>query len=305
MKSSPIAFPLWSLRAVLAFSAVLLVSCQQVTEIGVPSIYTKQRLELQAGYTPAENAAIEKNCYAGPPVVTKFTGKLLLVARSGYVLTHSSFMREPLWVAEGIPASQLTGPGNRQDNFEADPLVPASDRAELKDYSGAGYDRGHQAPAADFKVMQKLTDESFYLSNMAPQIGAGFNRAIWKDLEDFVREKIRANGSGFVITGPLLYDPAEEDPATADGIVKVKWIGSGRVAVPTHFYKIMILPHPGGKVTCVAFVLENKKYPTGKAYDFSIFIKSVSWIEKRTGINFMPNLDPQMERELESKPGTL
>lgn len=293
------------MRAALALGAALLSSCQSVTEIGVPSIYSKQRLELQAGYTPAEKAAIEKNCFAGPPVVIKFTGKLLLVARDGYVLTHSSFLREPLWVAEGIPAKQLTGPGERKDNFQPDPLVPSSDRAELKDYSGAGYDRGHQAPAADFKLTQKLTDESFYLSNMAPQIGAGFNRAIWKELEDFIREKIKANGSGYVITGPLLYDPAEEDPATADGIVKVKWIGSGRVAVPTHFYKIMILPKPGGKATCVAFVLENKKYPTGKSYDFSIFIKPVAWIEKRTGINFMPNLDPQAERELEAKPGTL
>ncbi len=291
--------------AVLALGALLFSSCQNVTEIGLPSIYTQQRLELQAGYTPAEKAAIDKNCFGGVPVVAKPTGKTVLVAREGYVLLHSSFLREPLWVAEGIPAKQLVGKASRADNFAPDPQLPAEERAELKDYSGAGYDRGHQAPAADFKSSQKLTDESFFLSNMSPQVGAGFNRAVWKDLEDFIRGKIEANGSGYVITGPLLYDPAEENSATADGIVKVKWIGKGRVAVPTHFYKIMILPHPGGKTTCVAFVLENKKYPTGKAHDYSQFIQSVAWIQQRTGIDFMPDLDPQTERELESKPGTL
>ena len=217
----------WSLRATVALGALLLASCQSVTEIGVPSIYSEQKLELQAGYTPAEKAAIEKNCFAGPPTITKATGRLLLVAREGYVLTHSSFLRGPLWVAEGIPAKQLVGPGERRDNFEADPTVPPTDRAELKDYARAGFDRGHQAPAADFKLTQKLTDESFYLSNMSPQVGAGFNRAIWKELEDFIRDRIKANGSGYVITGPLLYDPAEDNAATADGIVPVKWIGGG------------------------------------------------------------------------------
>ncbi len=195
--------------------------------------------------------------------------------------------------------------GERQDNFAPDPKVPAADRAELKDYEGSGYDRGHQAPAADFKSSQKLTDESFYLSNMAPQVGAGFNRAVWAHLEDFVREKIKENGSGYVITGPLYYDPAEDDPKTADGIVKMKWIGRGRVAVPTHFFKIMVLPKPGGKASCVGFVLENKKHPTGAPHNFSQYIKSVDWIEERAGINFMPDLNPQKERELEAKPGLL
>jgi endonuclease G len=31
-------------------------------------------------------------------------------------------------------------------------------------------------PAADAKISQKAMDETFYLTNIAPQVGDGFNR---------------------------------------------------------------------------------------------------------------------------------
>jgi DNA/RNA endonuclease G (NUC1) len=49
-------------------------------------------------------------------------------------------------------------------------------RALLKDYIRSGFDRGHQAPAADATFTQEAMDETFLLTNMAPQVGIGFNR---------------------------------------------------------------------------------------------------------------------------------
>lgn len=40
----------------------------------------------------------------------------------------------------------------------------------------SGYDRGHMVPAADAKISQGAMDETFFLSNVAPQVGDGFNR---------------------------------------------------------------------------------------------------------------------------------
>lgn len=68
----------------------------------------------------------------------------------------------------------------------------------------SGYDRGHMVPAADAKISQNAMDETFFLSNVAPQVGDGFNRhcksssrpvliglftdhADWAYLEDFCR----------------------------------------------------------------------------------------------------------------------
>jgi endonuclease G len=60
--------------------------------------------------------------------------------------------------------------------FKEDTDIPTLFRALLKDYSGSGYDRGHQAPAADATFTQEAMDQTFLLTNMAPQVGIGFNR---------------------------------------------------------------------------------------------------------------------------------
>lgn len=44
-----------------------------------------------------------------------------------------------------------------------------------------------RVPAADAKISQQAMDETFYLSNIAPQVGDGFNRHYWAYLEDFCR----------------------------------------------------------------------------------------------------------------------
>jgi DNA/RNA endonuclease G (NUC1) len=54
-------------------------------------------------------------------------------------------------------------------------LVPCAETLLISDFK-SGYDRGHMVPAADAKISQKAMDETFYLSNIAPQVGDGFNR---------------------------------------------------------------------------------------------------------------------------------
>jgi endonuclease G len=54
------------------------------------------------------------------------------------------------------------------------------------DYEKSGYDRGHLAPAADMGFSKITMAESFYYSNMSPQV-PGFNRGIWKQLEEQTR----------------------------------------------------------------------------------------------------------------------
>jgi endonuclease G len=61
------------------------------------------------------------------------------------------------------------------------------------------------------------------------------------------------------------------------------------VAVPTHLFKIVVLKGKTGQWRSIAFVMKNEKYP--KNVDYTQFIQSIRWIEDRTGINFMPELD--------------
>lgn len=76
-------------------------------------------------------------------------------------------------------------------------------RSNNADYSHSGYDRGHLAAAGNHKAHQKHVEQTFYLSNMAPQVGKGFNRDSWNRLEKYVRKLVRNSNGVYCCTGPL------------------------------------------------------------------------------------------------------
>lgn len=76
-------------------------------------------------------------------------------------------------------------------------------RARNHDYKQSGFDRGHLAAAGNHRLCQEYADETFVLSNIAPQVGAGFNRDAWNNLEKYVRKLARMHKNVYVCTGPL------------------------------------------------------------------------------------------------------
>jgi endonuclease G len=277
---------------------------------------TPQRYQRAAGpYTTYEQEQGQQHplCAFGMPERESGWdhGPTVTADRPGYVLEHGSRDKVPLWVCERVVKKHLKKKANRKKSrFKPDPRLRPGERAELADYRGSGYDRGHQAPAADFKYSQDRMNDSFYLSNMAPQVGIGFNRHIWSALEGRVRDAVRNRGEVFVITGGMFYDPDEEQPETADGFVEFEVIGPNQVSVPTHFYKIVVAKNADGEWQAIGFVLENRAYPRapGGNYDFAPFVQAIDWIEERAGINFMPLLDEDdraLEERLERNPAEL
>lgn len=80
-----------------------------------------------------------------------------------------------------------------------------------RDAQGSGFDRGHLAPAGNHKQSQEYCNETFYLSNIAPQVGAGFNRDKWEHLERYVRKMTKRYKNVYVCTGPLYLPKRESD----------------------------------------------------------------------------------------------
>lgn len=187
--------------------------------------------------------------------------------------------RNPNWVAEHItPASLLMQNGDRRHSaFAEDPAIPEKFRARLKDYFRSGYDRGHQVPAADAKWSQPAMDSTFWLSNMCPQVGEGFNRDYWAHFEDFCRRLTSFYPSVRIVTGPL-YLP-KKDPVDGKWRVSYEVIGSPpNIAVPTHFYKVIYAEDgkTGGNVSLGAFVLPNAVIANDKPLqDFEVPMEAV------------------------------
>ncbi len=220
-----------------------------------------------------------------------------LLCREQYAALHNNRTKISDWVIEDLPRRQLKGSADRdRSRFKEDPDLKRDDisRATLKDYRKSGFDRGHQAPAADFKRSQAAMDESFYLSNMAPQVGPSFNRGIWARLEERVRELVRSRKRLIVITGPV-YE-SDELPSP-----KKREIGDSEpgVRVPEGFYKIVYDPK---RQRVLAFLMPNMKLRKRKIGEFRTTVRD---LEELTGLDFFPALSRRTQNILENNEGEM
>lgn len=205
---------------------------------------------------------------------------LQLLEYSAFSLAYHEGHEQAAWVAYLLPAEHALNMHERRNNFRADPDL-ATGSALPADYSRSGYDRGHLAPAADFDYDRRALSESFFMTNISPQLPA-FNRGGWKELEDQVRKWATEYDSLYVVTGPLL----------EQGLKK---IGDNRVSVPKYFYKI-ILDSRQPEVKMIGFLMPNKKITRGPWP----YVVTVDSIEQLTGLNFFPQLPDILEDSLES-----
>ena len=91
-----------------------------------------------------------------------------IIRHSFYSLGYSEEHKQALWVAYELSKKDvLEGLLKRTDNFKPDNKVKGP-RAELSDYKGSGYDRGHLAPARDMAFNKTAMNESFLLTNISP-----------------------------------------------------------------------------------------------------------------------------------------
>lgn len=178
---------------------------------------------------------------------------------------HSGKSRTPLWSAERITKESLKGKAVRSNEFHAEEMLPAEDRAELGDYSHSGYDRGHLACSAD-EIDPKANYETFSLANIVPENQAQ-NRGVWADIERATRELAKKKTEIFVITGPIF---------SGDTLQKI----GGRVLVPKKLFKAIFVPSTG---LGAAYISNNTSDNTYKTI-------SISELEELSGIDVFPQM---------------
>ena len=199
------------------------------------------------------------------------------LCREGFLLSYNPATKVADWVMGRIIPERLAGPARREDAaFKPDPSLPINGQAALADYKGSGFDRGHLAPAGDMAWDAAAMAESFYLSNVAPQVGVGFNRGVWAALEGEIREAAAA-GELSVVTGPVFFD---FEPR----------LGSSRVVVPDAFYKALYDPATG---ETKAWLIPNRALPGETPAAFAIALER---LEALTGLDFFPEGDCEKSR---------
>jgi len=211
-----------------------------------------------------------RNVFANgePPVLSASTDmQPRSLCFSAFAVLHSGKSHTPIYVAERLNREVLleARDNQRTKKFYADARLPRAERAELDDYRGSGFDRGHMAPAGDMATPESMA-QSFSLANMVPQYPIN-NRKAWVSIEKATRKYVmRAAGDVYVITGPVF----DGTPPT---------IGPDKVWVPQHLFKLVYDPSTN-KIW--AHWLDNTNDArVGKPISYEELVR-------RTGIEFLP-----------------
>lgn len=216
-----------------------------------------------------------------------------------FVLSYDKKTRTAHWVFEHLTAEhvkQNKEVDRSKCDFKADDSVHPYFRSENSDYKKSGYDRGHLAAAGNHKRNQKHVDQTFYLSNISPQVGVGFNRDSWNRLESYSRKLTRSFANVYICTGPL-YLPRKE--ANGKLYVKYEVIGSNHVAVPTHFFKVIVCETHDGKLEMESFVMANEKI--SDEIPIENFRVPPDTIERAAGLLFFDKINRKMLTKINGK----
>jgi endonuclease G, mitochondrial len=213
-----------------------------------------------------------------------------LLVRDQYAMSYNKDHKTPNWVSWQLDTDWL-GSSGRSGPFAPDPALPASfDKATPEDYTGSGYDRGHNCPSGDRTKSHDDNETTFQMSNIVPQTPDN-NRGPWEKLESYSRELARQGKELYIIAGN------EGSKGT---------IGNGVNVPETMFKVIVILPQKGmgaadvdSKTEVLAVEMPNVNGIKGD--DWHKYITTVSAIERHTGYHFMSKVPQDIEKTLADK----
>ena len=210
-----------------------------------------------------------------------------------YSLEYSYKYKHSYWIAYRF--DNTTG-GNvgRNEAYKPDPELPSQYAAKHNDYTNSGYTRGHLCASSDRQYSKEANQQTFYMSNISPQSGNGFNQSgsAWNTGED----KVQAWGYNISRSTDTLY------------LVKGGTIGEGmikgyiknEIAIPKYFF-MAVLFRSGDNYKAIGFYMphENLKDDPDKK-DPKKYLMSIDALEQETGIDFFHNLPDNIENTVEA-----
>ena len=222
-----------------------------------------------------------------------------------YTMLYDEDLYAALWVAYPLCASHTSS--GREESWGYDPHVPSESQTSVNKGYGVSeptanypknfYARGHQIPNADRSGVPEMMAQTYYSTNMTPQIQNGFNGGIWAKLEEAVRMEIPQGDTLYVVTGAVF------EKHGVDEEVKeiVNRNDSKTLPVPNYYWKALLkVRRENGEVTEASTIgfwlphddLKGRSYP-----DYAV---SVDQIEVWTGFDFFSNLVDSIETTAEA-----
>jgi len=214
-----------------------------------------------------------------------------MVKHKAMVLSYSESHEQPAWVYHVIMPDIVDGTVTRTNDFRPDTIIATGtaidedffiktiDASGKENFRNFGYDRGHLAPSADFRWHADALSESYFYSNIAPQLPE-FNRESWAEIEEVLRNYVfRTSHPLMVVTGALLTPELKKVPESVN-----------EISVPEWFFKVAYDPVDKQSV---AFWIPHRKNPEPTYHH----MRTVDEVEQWTGLDFFPKLNNAGEIE--------
>jgi DNA/RNA endonuclease G (NUC1) len=213
----------------------------------------------------------------------------LVIAREAYVVGYDPERKLARWVGyrvqAGAPIKRL------RDRFTSDPKIPAEQQADVSGFVRSGYDKGNLVRRADVTALgPEGISQAFYLSVIAPQASA-LNRFLWYEIEQLSTLESQQT-KVWVLAGPAFL---------SDGGKVSYAVIANDVAVPTHFFRVMIREDSKGRLDARAFLAPNTPVgiPAVRGQDPEPFRVPISQIEQVTGLALLPSMPESTRGRIE------
>ena len=226
-----------------------------------------------------------------------------------YTLLYDTGTYASCWVAYPLCADHLSN--GREEAWGYDPLVDKSQQtAVTKGYGGTFatpnysrnfYARGHQIPNADRSGVPEMMAQTYYSTNMTPQIQNGFNGGIWAKLEAGVRGSLTTD-TLYVVTGATFHKVSSARANAVNPTVTNR--NDGKVLpVPKWYWKVLLKVKRSAEgqveqAETIGFWLPHEDL---KGHSYTEYVTTVDQIEEWTGFDFFVNLKDSLENAVENQ----
>lgn len=221
-----------------------------------------------------------------------------------YTCFYNSDTYVSYWVAYPLCSSHIST--GREEVWGYDAKVPVEEQTSVKKGYGASiptanypknfYARGHQIPNADRNAVPEMMAQTYYSTNMTPQIQNGLNGGLWAKLEEAIRNETPVSDTLYIITGASFRVKGDEEIKTI-----INKNDGKTLPVPNYYWKAALkVKRIEGELSEAATIGFWVPHDDLKGRDYQEFAVPVDSLEALTGFDLFVNLPDEMETVAEA-----
>lgn len=228
-----------------------------------------EALKKIASDSSLQTQLIARHLPLGAPIANSPSDTELTLFHNGYISSYDKDLMTTLWTSYELTKADLDNASgkDRVNCFRRDPRLDKDVAATPTDYKEPVFDQGHMTNDADLKDDLIEQVNTYVMSNMSPQ-HCFFNRGIWLSLEHKTRDWAKEYGDIWITSGAIFdrdYDGDRDEDS--DATLMESNNGKSRVAVPSHYYKIILRKDGSENWKSIAFKIPHTNVDLGKSWE--------------------------------------